>query len=284
MWLAACLTFLGVAAVVWLLLDRGPVTVTTEGPRHLQRGDRGLDHLLDRLQIPLHAKEALALMGLTGTSVALAISVWLQDATVGVAAGLALPLVAAAALRKRLTANQLALNEQLPDALVMMINSLKAGHTLSHAFQNLGEDLSAPLGPESRRLDRALQMGQSPETALQDMRRRLATVEIDMLVQAMLIQRETGGNLAELLGNIQGTVRERMKLKGKVQSLTAQGKLSGLVIGLLPFGLFFFLWTGNRSYLMPFLLHPVGQQVMAAALLAQICGYLTIRRIVNFPI
>jgi tight adherence protein B len=285
MWLLALGTFLAVTLAAVYVLQPAPAgEAPVAAPQPLVRGNRRLDRLLERLEIPLRATDALIGVALAAVGVAVVTAIGSGMPGLGLLAGAAVPILAAVLLRQQLSLSQAHLAAQLPDALMMMGNSLKAGHTLGHAFQTLGAELPAPLGPAFRRLDRALQMGQPPETALQELREGLDNAEIDMVVQAIRIQRETGGNLVEILTNIQGTLRERLKLKGKVHALTAQGKLSGLVVGALPFALFLFLWTTSRAYLMPFLLDPLGQQALALAFLAQISGFVMIHRIVNFPI
>jgi tight adherence protein B len=282
MWLIALGLFLTVTAAAMYALQ--PAAAAAAGPPPLLRTNRRLDRLLERVQIPLSARDALIGTGLSALGLATVVAIGSGRPGLGLLAGAAVPIVAAIAVRRRLAVSQARLAAQLPDALMMMANSLKAGYTLSLAFQTLGQELPAPLGPAFRRVDRALQMGHAPEAALAELRDSLDSTEIDMIVQAILIQRETGGNLVEILTNIQGTLRERLKLKGKVIALTAQGKLSGIVVGILPFALFLFLWTTSQDYLMPFLMDPLGQQALALAFLAQISGFVMIHRIVNFPI
>lgn len=284
MWLLAVGTFLTVVAVVRAWTPVAVADGPTSPPRAPGHGEGRWERLRVRLAIPLRTADCLlALLVVTGAVGGLTALVS-GSAGAGLLAGLAVPVVVAVLLRRQLVVGQVRLAAQLPDALMMMANALKAGHTLGHAFQTLAREMPAPLGPAFERLDRALQMGQSPEAALQAFRENLASAEVDMVVQAIRIQRETGGNLVDILTNIQATLRARLKLQGKVRALTAQGKLSGLVVGLLPVALFLFLWTTSRSYLQPFLLDPLGQQALAVALGAQITGFVLIHRIVSFPI
>lgn len=284
MWLIAIGCFATVTLLIYALASRRlPVAVPIDGGLR-PVSEHWLDRRLDRLQLPFGASEAIVGTGLAALGTGSLLLLWGLDAGTVVGAILAVPLLAAMALRQRLQASNLRLIEQLPDALLMMANSLKTGHTLSHVFQAMGRELPAPLGPEFARVTAALQMGQSPEAALQEMQQRLTSTEIDLLVQAILIQRETGGNLVEILTNIQGALRDRLKLKGKVRALTAQGRLSGVVIGVLPLALFAFLWTTNREYVLEFVTNPIGQQALIAAMLGQIVGFVSLQRIVNFPI
>lgn len=283
------LTFVTVSLIGWMLVfhktpDASLALAAQKGERHIARSRRPLDQTLARLHIPLTVSEFRLAIALGGVAAGLVGLAALRDPVMALALGVGVwPLVHADLNRRtKHLAKQVA--EQLPDTLMMLTNSLKVGHSLIQAFQTLGEELPAPLGPEFARTTRDLQLGQGLEEALSDFKQRVGSMEIDMMVQAILIQRETGGNLVEILTNLQNMLRERLKLQGKVRTLTAQGKLSGVVIGALPFGLVLFLWVANRPYLMDFVANPLGVQLLVAALFGQLIGILFIRRIVNFPI
>lgn len=287
MWLILVLTFATAALAVWALTERFQATQGASelsGNRQITRGQHPLDQILAKLHLPVSRHEFLALTGIATLSVGAVVGLATRDFVTGLGLALVVPTFVTLELRRRLAQLKRHTLEQLPDTLMMLANSLKVGHSMIQAFQIMGEELPAPLGPEFARAVRDLQLGQSMEAALEAFKQRIGIMETDMLVQAILIQRETGGNLVEILNNLQLMLRERLKLQGKVVSLTAQGKLSGLVIGALPFGLLFFLWVANRPYLMEFMTHPLGLQVMLMAALGQVAGILMIRKIVNFPI
>jgi tight adherence protein B len=107
---------------------------------------------------------------------------------------------------------------------------------------------------------------------------------LELVITAVLIQRQVGGNLAEVLDNIAGTIRERVKIKGEIKTLTAQGRISGLIIGLLPMALTLIIYVVNPSYIELLFTHPMGKLMLAGAVASQIIGAIFIRRIVNIKV
>jgi tight adherence protein B len=169
----------------------------------------------------------------------------------------------------------------MPDALDFITRILRAGHSLATGFQMAGEELPGPLGPEFSRCYAQHSLGQPLEEALKDMAVHVDVSDFSFVVTAVLIQRQTGGDLAEVLKNISGMVRARIRLQQHVKAITAEGRLVGTILLALPFIFFFLLYLVNRSYAEVLIKYPEGRMLLAAGVFLQIMGLVTIRRIVT---
>jgi tight adherence protein B len=141
-------------------------------------------------------------------------------------------------------------NDQLSDVLNLMVNGLRAGYSTMQAMEAISKELPPPISDEFRRVVQEMQIGITMETALQNLLRRIPSEDLDFMITAINVQREVGGNLAEILDNISFTIRERVRIKGEVRVLTSQVRTSGAVLSLIPFGLTLILWFLNPEYLM----------------------------------
>ncbi len=153
-------------------------------------------------------------------------------------------------------------NDQLPDMLNLMVNGLRTGFSALQAMEAVSRELPSPISDEFRRVVQEMQLGVSMETALENLQRRIASEDLDLAITAINIQREVGGNLAEILDTISHTVRERIRIQGEMRAITAQVKYSGRFLALMPVALGLALWGLNREYMMEFFQEPV------------LCGYL----------
>ena len=149
--------------------------------------------------------------------------------------------------------------------------------TLDSAADELGE----PFRTELLRTLRELELGVSIEAAFESLRERIEDEDFDLVVDAVLIQRRVGGNLAEVLTNISHTIRERIRIRGEVNALTGQARLSGWVLGLLPVGTGFLIYLADPEYLMPMLTNPMGIVALVVAGISEFIGMMLIRRIAN---
>lgn len=172
-------------------------------------------------------------------------------------------------------------NDQLGDALGLMSNSLRAGFSLLQTLDSLQQEMPPPLGSEFNRALLEMRYGTPTEEALLNLARRVQSEDMDLIVIAISIQRQVGGNLAEVLDNITHTIKERVRIKGEVRTLTAQGRISGTVIALLPLALTAFLMFINPSYLLTLFDHPLGVPLTGGAVFSGLLGAVLIRRIVN---
>jgi tight adherence protein B len=144
-------------------------------------------------------------------------------------------------------------DEQLPDMLNLMVNGLRAGFSTVQAMESVSKELPPPISAEFRRLVQEMQIGIPMEQALGNLHRRIPSDDLDLIIAAINVQREVGGNLAEILDTISYTIRERVRIKGEIRVLTSQVMYSGRFLSMLPFILAGILWFLNRPYMMMFL-------------------------------
>jgi tight adherence protein B len=193
----------------------------------------------------------------------------------GACVGGAAPL---AFLRARCRRRQRVLCAQLPEAFELMARAVRAGQTVTGAFQIVARDLEPPLADEFAYCYEQQNLGRSPELALRDLARRTGVIELQMFVAALLVQRRSGGNIVELLSNLSSVVRKRLRLAGKIRALTSEGRLQALVLALLPIGVFGGLLVVNRPYIQVLLDRP---HILGALAGFQLLGGLWVRKIIN---
>jgi tight adherence protein B len=199
---------------------------------------------------------------------------------VGLACSLLPFVVVSSARRKR----ERAIEEQLPDAVDMLVNALRAGYSLQAAMQFVGSELPAPVGPEFARFHDEQRLGVDVRQALEGLQERLGTLDGRMLVLAMIIQRESGGNLGEVLGNIADIIRERINFRGQVAVLTAEGKLSAVFLTVLPLLLFVLMQALNPTYTAQLTSTSLGQFLLVYAAVSLVLGYVVLRRIADIEV
>ena len=168
-----------------------------------------------------------------------------------------------------------------PDALDLMINALRAGYSLQAAIEFAGRETPAPLGPELLRFYDEQRLGVDVRTALIAMQERIGTEEARLLVTSLVLQRETGGNLVELLANIATIIRERLKFQANLATLTAEPRLSARVLAAMPFVMFGTIYAINSQYMQPLFTQAVGKFLMVYALISVIVGYIVMNRIAD---
>lgn len=175
-------------------------------------------------------------------------------------------------------------NSQIGDALVIMSNSLRSGFSFMQAMDMVRKEMTDPIAKEFGAALQEMNWGAPTEEALTNMSRRINSNDFELVITAVLIQRQVGGNLAEVLDSIANTIRERVRIKGEIKTLTAQGRMSGIVIGLLPFLLTLAVYSMNPEYISPLFTNKMGLVMVSLALTSQIIGISLIRKIVNIPV
>ena len=173
---------------------------------------------------------------------------------------------------------------QLPDALDMMGRALRAGHAFPTALKMVGEEMSEPLAGEFRAAFDEVNFGIAMQDALTSLAARVPVTDLRFFVIAVVIQRETGGNLAELLANISAIMRDRIKLFAQVRVLSAEGKMSAWVLSMLPFAAALMIQLTNAAFLAILYTDPTGQKMIAAALGMMLLGVLVMRRIIDIKV
>lgn len=176
------------------------------------------------------------------------------------------------------------IEQQLPDALDLMARAMTAGHAFSSALQMVGSEMPEPIAAEFRIVFDEINYGISTQEALVNLTVRVPSTDLSYFVIAVLIQRETGGNLAELLGNISELIRARLKLLGTVRVLSAEGRLSAWILTLLPFALGFVLQLVNPKFLSVLWTDPMGLKMVGIALLMMVVGIFSMWRIIKIRV
>ncbi len=173
------------------------------------------------------------------------------------------------------------LEDQLSNALIIVGNCLKTGLSFQQALESIVREMPDPISREFGRVVKEVQLGRSMEQALQNMANRLNSKDFTLLVTAVQIQRQVGGNLSEILTNISETIRERIKIKSNLKVLTSSGRISGLVVGLIPVFLMLALMVLNPSYVRIFFVPGTGTILLIVAISLEVVGFLTIRKIMS---
>ncbi len=177
-------------------------------------------------------------------------------------------------------------NDQLSDMLNLMVNGLRAGYSTMQAMEAVSKELPSPISDEFRRVVQEMQIGITIETALDNLLRRIPSPDLDFVVTAINVQREVGGNLSEILDTISFTIRERVRIKGEIRTLTAQVRTSGSVLSVIPFGLAIILWFLNPDYLMSFMDAGTTCAIIVACVVVGLVGsgYFVMMRIADIEV
>ncbi|MGE5421749.1 MAG: type II secretion system F family protein [Ignavibacteriales bacterium] len=238
---------------------------------------------IDLLQadIPLKGEEYLTIWA--GFALIVPILVWLMTFN----SGMALLMFAIGAIGPKfylshcMEKRRHQLNQQLGDALVIMANALRAGFSFQQAMETVRRELPPPISVEFGWALREMNLGVGTEEALLNMGERAGSDDLDMVISAVLIQRQVGGNLAQIMDNISKTIRERARIKGEIKTLTAQGRTSGIIIGSLPIALLLLLLTINPTYMSVMLDSSIGYALLGGAFCSELIGAFLISRIVK---
>jgi tight adherence protein B len=182
--------------------------------------------------------------------------------------------------KRRLTA----FAKQLPGALELVSRALRAGHSLASGLSLAANEMADPLGSEFTRCYEEQNLGIPLEEALEQMTERVPNLDLRFFATAVILQRQTGGDLAEILDKIGELIRERFKIWGQIQALTGEGRLSGIVLLALPPTLFIVMYRLNPEYVLLLFSDPLGNQMLIVAVILQIVGALVIKKIINIKV
>lgn len=177
-----------------------------------------------------------------------------------------------------------AFNDQLPEALATMSNALRAGFSLAQAFDSVVEQGDKPMSEEFSILQRQLRIGMSFEDALESMSDRVGSDDLTLVTTAILVSRKTGGNVTEIFDKISDTIRQRMKIERKVRTLTAQGRMQGIVVSLMPLVLGVAMVILKPGMMIPFLLSWTGVISVLTVIFLITVGWLVIRKITKIEV
>ncbi|MFN3601079.1 MAG: type II secretion system F family protein [Dietzia sp.] len=212
---------------------------------------------------------------------ATAIGLVASGALLGIALGLLTPLVARVGLTVKAGRRRAAFADQLDDSLQLMASSLRAGHSLLQALASVSREAEAPTSEEFARIINETRVGRELAPALEETAQRMGSEDFVWVTQAIAINREVGGNLAEVLDGVGHTIRERNQIRRQVQALAAEGKLSAYILMALPVGISGFLFMTNPAYMVPFTQSLLGYALIGVALILLLVGGLWLRKVVN---
>ena len=174
-----------------------------------------------------------------------------------------------------------AFDNQLNDGITIISNSLKAGYSFLQAVAVVSEEMPDPFAKEFKKLLKEMSLGLSEEEAFKNLTNRMESEDLKLIINAIVIQKDVGGNLSEVLDNIGETIRERQKIKNELKTLTAQGKLSGFIVGALPVFLGLAIFLLNREYVSVLFTTKIGLILVFSSLVSEVLGFMMIRKIVD---
>jgi len=187
-------------------------------------------------------------------------------------------------LGRRIGGRLKAFNKQLPDTIVLLSNSLRAGSSFLQSIELVSREGDPPMSDEMGRVVREVNLGLGMEEALANLVRRIKSDDLDLMVTAIGIQQQVGGNLAEILDTIAFTIRERVRIKGEINTLTAQGRISGYLVAFLPIGLGAALNAINPAFMAPLFTQTIGQILIGVGAVMMTIGFLAIRKITDIKV
>lgn len=239
---------------------------------------------LVKAQVFMRAEEFVGLTILVGAGF-YALFFLLSDSIplgiIGALIGLKLPGAMINSRKKKLS---LAMTEQLPEALNIISSGLRAGFSFPQAVSIVVREMEPPLASEFSRVLKENRLGKPMDDALLALLDRIENDDLELLVTALLIQRQVGGNLAEVLDSISHTIRERVRIKGEIRTLTAEGRLSAIILSLLPIAVALMIVVLNPGYMTVLIEEPIGIAMIIGALIMQFIGILIIRKIVAIDV
>lgn len=243
-----------------------------------------LDLMMVRAGLPLLGSEFLAI----SAGGALLVFVIFALATRNPVTGLLALLLFLAAdfvfVQRRITKRLNNFQRQLADCLSLVANSLRAGFSFLQTMEIISREMEPPMSTEFERVMRDTSLGKSLDEALHDMDERVGSADFSLVVTAVLIQQQVGGNLATILDTIRSTITERIRIRREVNTLTAQGKMSGIVLACIPVALALFFYISSPEYLTPLLTTDIGKIAIIGTVFLVIVGFIIIRKIVDIKV
>ncbi|MGA2819457.1 MAG: type II secretion system F family protein [Anaerolineales bacterium] len=242
---------------------------------------------LARADLKFRPAEYVALIAISGVLVGIvagALTRSIPFAFLGVIAGLFIP---GFYVGSRQGARLHQFESQLPDMINLTVNSLRAGYSVMQAMEAVAKEMPAPISLEIRRVVQEMQLGVPLETALEGLLRRVESTDLKLMVTAMNVQREVGGNLAEILDTISFTIRERIRIKGEIRVLTSQQRFTGYLVAAIPFVLMLFLYFINRKYIMTFFdpaTRLCGIPMLLLGLAMILAGFFAVRKVASIEV
>ena len=236
---------------------------------------------LVRAGLPVKPSEFLVLV-LVGT-VAITSLVWLllHVLALTILAALVCPLLAYMIVSMLRTSRQRLMEQQLSEALVLIASSLRSGYSVLRSIQTVSQEMAPPIANEFGQVAQEVSLGLPMEDALRHLALRVPSYDVQLMVTAITIQLEVGGNLASILETLAATIRERNRIRAEIAALTAEGRLSGIILLALPVIMALLIFVLNRPYLMPLVTTTFGQALVVVGVCLQLAGALVIKRMLD---
>ena len=251
---------------------------------HNIRHARGLDFKLQQAGMPLLGTEFMALLLLSAVVVGSIAAVLAKKWYAGVLAAIIIVAVEYIYVLLRIDRRSTSFTNQLGDCLMMVANALRAGFSFLQAMEMISKEMEPPISEEFQHVMRDINLGATVERALDDMDRRVGSPDFSLVVTAVLIQQQVGGDFAQILDTISETIQDRIRMRREVKTLTTQGRMSGWILVFTPIALALFMTSSNPNYLDPLFNHPIGQMILGATIVMEIIGAIVINRIVDIEI
>lgn len=243
-----------------------------------------LDLMMVRAGLPLLGSEFLAISAGGALLVCIIIALATRNPVTGLLALLLFLAADFVFVQRRITKRLNNFQRQLADCLSLVANSLRAGFSFLQTMEIISREMEPPMSTEFERVMRDTSLGKSLDEALHDMDERVGSADFSLVVTAVLIQQQVGGNLATILDTIRSTITERIRIRREVNTLTAQGKMSGIVLACIPVALALFFYITSPEYLTPLLTTDIGKVAIIGTVFLVIVGFIIIRKIVDIKV
>jgi tight adherence protein B len=241
----------------------------------------GVEVSLERANLPLRAAEAMFFIGITALLVGAVTLVLTRNIVLVLVLMVLCVVLPKVALNVKVKSRQKKFVAQLPDMLSLLAGTLKAGYSITQGFEAVSQEISDPMGRELRRVVTEHRLGRTLEDALEATAARMGSDDFEWTVMAIKIQREVGGNLAELLLTVANTMTERERLRREVATLTAEGRISAIILGLLPPGLAAVMFVMNPEYIKALFTPGFGYLMVGLSIIAMVVGFAWMRKIIT---
>ena len=248
------------------------------------RHAHGLDFKMQKAGIPLLGTEFLILLGISALLSAAIVFIVTKKLFAGVLVATVVVVAEWVFVLLKISRREAAFTNQLGDCLMMVANAMRAGFSFLQAMDLVAKEMEPPISAEFKHVMRDINLGASVERALDDMDKRVNSPDFSLVVTAVLIQQQVGGDLAHILDTISDTIQDRIRMRREIHTLTSQGRMSGYVLGVLPFALGAFISVVNPGYIEPLFTERLGQIAIAIAVVMVIIGFIIIQRIVNIDV
>ena len=251
---------------------------------HNIRHARGLDFKMQQAGIPLLGTEFMALLLLSAVIVGSIAAVIVKKWYAGLLAAIIIVAIEYIYVLVRIERRAASFTNQLGDCLMMVANALRAGFSFLQAMDLISKEMEPPISDEFKHVMRDIGVGATVERALDDMDKRVGSPDFSLVVTAVLIQQQVGGDLARILDTISETIQDRIRMRREIKTLTTQGRMSGWILIGTPIVLALFMLSSDPNYMDPFFKNPLGQIIFIATIVMEIIGAIAINRIVDIDV